>query len=251
MKNTGDRDITEEELADHSSLNLEEIKDESEEIETPSGESDDNTFEKCLKTMGIVVTSRKHYVNNEELYNHFVEYCKKRDEALVNHTEPPQLDDYIGEAIMKIATHLAFRPNFSGYSYRSDMIGDAIETCVQYLDSFDPNRSKNIFAYITQICWRAFIRRLKLEKKQNIIRGKIMMNISVSDEKQQMEEEDLPQNLSDESSTNVHTFITLAEEEDKKIGLEKEARKKEKERIKQENRVPTGVEQLFVEDQTL
>jgi len=54
------------------------------------------------------------------------------------------------------------------------MIGDAIENCVKVIDNFDPERSKNPFAYLTQIAYNAFIRRIQMEQKQQYIKGKLI-----------------------------------------------------------------------------
>lgn len=109
------------------------------------------SYEDVIKEMGLTPKLDNHYVDNAELYLHMVKYCEERDKAKELGLPKPKLDDFIGEAIMKIATHLSFRPNFIGYSYRYDMIGDAIENCLTYIDSFDPKRSKNAFSYLTQI----------------------------------------------------------------------------------------------------
>ena len=45
------------------------------------------------------------------------------------------------------------------------MISDGIENCLQYMDNFDPEKSKNPFAYFTQIIYYAFIRRIQKEKE--------------------------------------------------------------------------------------
>jgi len=52
------------------------------------------------------------------------------------------------------------------------MISDGIENCLQYIHNFDPEKSKNPFAYFTQIIWYAFLRRIQKEKKQLYIRFK-------------------------------------------------------------------------------
>ena len=78
----------------------------------------------------------------------------------------PQISNYLGECILKIANHLSYRPNFINYTYREEMISDGIENCLQYIDKFDPAKSKNPFAYFTQIIYYAFIRRITKEKKQ-------------------------------------------------------------------------------------
>jgi len=46
------------------------------------------------------------------------------------------------------------------------MISDAIENCLSVVSNFDPAKSKNPFAYFTQITFYAFVRRIQREKKQ-------------------------------------------------------------------------------------
>ena len=58
--------------------------------------------------------------------------------------------------------------------FRDDMISDGIENCVQYIHNFDPEKSKNPFAYFTQIIHYAFLRRIQKEKKQLEIKTKII-----------------------------------------------------------------------------
>ena len=63
-------------------------------------------------------------------------------EAKANDTELPKMSEYIGECIYKIATRLSTRPNFINYTYRDEMICDAIENCIQYIGNFNPEKSK-------------------------------------------------------------------------------------------------------------
>jgi DNA-directed RNA polymerase specialized sigma24 family protein len=56
------------------------------------------------------------------------------------------------------------------------MIGDGIENCIQYAKNFNPDKSKNPFAYFTQIIYYAFLRRITKEKKQQSIKQKIIDN---------------------------------------------------------------------------
>jgi DNA-directed RNA polymerase specialized sigma subunit len=58
--------------------------------------------------------------------------------------------------------------------FREDMISDGIENCVQYINNFDPEKSRNPFAYFTQIIHYAFLRRIQKEKKQMEIKNKIL-----------------------------------------------------------------------------
>jgi len=89
---------------------------------------------------------------------------------------PPIVSDYMGECFYKIATHLSFRPNFINYTYREEMVGDGIENCIRYAKNFNPEKSKNPFAYFTQIIYYAFLRRIANEKKQTTIKEKIVKN---------------------------------------------------------------------------
>ena len=48
-----------------------------------------------------------------------------------------------------------------------------------YAHNFNPEKSKNPFAYFTQIIYYAFIRRIQKEKKQQHIRHKVIENMNV------------------------------------------------------------------------
>ena len=54
------------------------------------------------------------------------------------------------------------------------MISDGIENCLQYVKNFNPEKSKNPFAYFTQIIYYAFLRRIAKEKKQSHIKNKMI-----------------------------------------------------------------------------
>jgi hypothetical protein len=118
-----------------------------------------------------------HYVNNKEFLDALIEYRDKCKEAEKDGKEKPRVTNYIGECILKIATHLSYKPNFINYSYRDDMILDGVENCIQYLDNFNPDKSSNPFAYFTQIIYYAFLRRIAKEKKQSYIKGKLIMDM--------------------------------------------------------------------------
>jgi DNA-directed RNA polymerase specialized sigma24 family protein len=118
-----------------------------------------------------------HYVDNEKFLEAMINYKKLMKEAEESGQDTPIVPNYIGECIMKIATKLSYSPNFINYSYRDDMILDGIENCLQYIHNFDPEKSKNPFAYFTQIIYYAFLRRIAKEKKQSYIKGKLIQEI--------------------------------------------------------------------------
>ena len=118
-----------------------------------------------------------HYVNNKDFLDALIEYREKCAKALEEGKPKPIVSNYIGECILKIATHLSYKPNFINYSYRDDMILDGVENCIQYLDNFNPDKSSNPFAYYTQIIYYAFLRRIAKEKKQSYIKGKLIQEM--------------------------------------------------------------------------
>ena len=123
-----------------------------------------------------------HYVNNEEFLSVLIKYQKAVRKAKRNKEPKPPIPNYVGECFMKIAEHLSYRPNFMNYSYRDEMIADAIENCLMYFENFDPKKSKNPFAYFTQIVYYAFIRRISKEKKQQYVKYKSLENSRIFDE---------------------------------------------------------------------
>jgi len=127
--------------------------------------------------IGSVMAKRKrseHYVNNKEFLAALIKYREDVEIAKINDRPKPVIPRYIGDCFLKIANHLSFKPNFVNYMFKEDMISDGIENCVQYIHNFDPAKSKNPFAYFTQIIHYAFLRRIQKEKKQLDIKTKII-----------------------------------------------------------------------------
>ena len=124
--------------------------------------------------MKRVAKKKEHYVNNADFLAAIVKYKDKVAIAEVKGLPKPRVNNYIGGCFLKIAQHLSYRPNFINYMYKDDMVCDGIENCIQYIDNFDPAKSKNPFAYFTQIVYYAFLRRIAKEKRQMDIKDKIL-----------------------------------------------------------------------------
>ena len=133
---------------------------------------------------------KPHYVDNKKFLIAMTEYRELRIKAEEEGKKRPQVTNYIGECYLKIANHLSYRPNFINYTYRDDMISDGIENCLQYMDNFDPEKSKNPFAYFTQIIYYAFIRRIQKEKKQQQVKQKMIANFGEEQMMDQLEGDD-------------------------------------------------------------
>jgi len=128
------------------------------------------------------MVKKQHYVNNKTLYEEMVKYKEKTEKCKAEGKQLPQVPRYVGECFLLICNKLSSKPNFMGYSYRDEMVADAIENCVYAAHSFDPSKSTNPFAYFTQIAWNAFIRRIAKEKKQAYIKHKNFVNSNLMED---------------------------------------------------------------------
>ena len=133
---------------------------------------------------------KPHYVDNKKFLEAMIEYRDRCEKAKNRNRKKPDVTNYIGECFLKIANHLSYRPNFINYTFRDDMISDGIENCLQYTDNFNPDKSKNPFAYFTQIIYYAFIRRIQKEKKQIQIKSKLIANTGVENMMDQLQGDD-------------------------------------------------------------
>lgn len=131
-----------------------------------------------------------NYVDNERLYADFVAWYAQRKEAEEAGNPEPQPPAYLAQCIMLIPTHLANKFNFASYTYKDEMIGDAVENIVRYFRNFDINKSKNPFAYLTQITYYAFIRRIHIEKKNSYIKHKLIHSADVDEMVSMLDDED-------------------------------------------------------------
>ena len=131
--------------------------------------------------MAKAAKKKPHYVNNKEFYERMIEYKASVLEAAEAGKDRPPVTPYIGSCIMKIAVRLSHKPNFINYTFREEMIGDGVENCVQYIDNFNGEKSKNPFAYFTQIIYYAFLRRIQKEKKHLYTKYKLTERANIFD----------------------------------------------------------------------
>lgn len=157
----------------------------------------------------------KHYVNNADFLAALVEYKKNCDIADKKGKLQPQIPNYVGECFLKIADHLSRKPNFVSYSFRDEMIADGIENCMMYFRNFNPEKSKNPFAYFTQIIYYAFLRRITREKKQLYVKYKATEQIGILDEFEVFEDEN-GNTRQFELYENISEFIQNFEESKQK-----------------------------------
>ena len=99
---------------------------------------------------------KENYVNPKEFFAQIKDYY-----------ENDNLCDELAESISKIATGLSYATNFINYTYKDEMVGDAVVKMVTALKhkKFNIESGSNPFSYFTTIAYHAFINRIKKEKK--------------------------------------------------------------------------------------
>lgn len=108
------------------------------------------------------------YVDNKKLSKELGVWAKRVREQIECGDKPEKMTDYIAECVYLICSNMSYKSSFINYTYKEDMIGDAIENCVRYIKNFDNEKNNNAFGYISTIAYYAFIRRIKNENKRHI-----------------------------------------------------------------------------------
>ena len=120
-----------------------------------------------------------HYANNADFSAAVVEYVTEVRKAKAKNEQLPIVTDYIASCFLKIAEGLSHKSNFIRYTYREEMVMDAVENCLKAIENYNLETATrtgkpNAFAYFTQITWYAFLRRIAKEKKQQDIKLKYL-----------------------------------------------------------------------------
>lgn len=169
------------------------------------------------------MAKKKNYINNKTLYESMKIHRELLLEADKNGLDKPQVSNYIGQCILLICNNLAKKPNFSGYTYKQEMISDGIIDCIAAVDNFDPEKTNNPFAYFTQIAWNAYVRRIFKEKKQTYIKHKnfensfLMNELWTDSDNMQLKSND----YSDELIKNFEKALNKEKKPSNTVGIEK------------------------------
>lgn len=141
------------------------------------------------------IKARPHYVDNKKFGKALVDYAAAVDKAKADGTTIPIVPNYIAECFLKIAEGLSHKVNFIRYTYREEMVMDAVENCLRAITNYNPNAetrtgTQNAFSYFTQICFFAFLRRIEKEKKQQDIKFKFIEQSGIEEFIAQVEGDD-------------------------------------------------------------
>lgn len=128
--------------------------------------------------------NKPHYVNNGDFSKAVSEYVTFANEESAAGRPKPIIPDYIAECFLKIAEGLSRNSKFVRYTYREEMVMDAVENCLKAIENYNLEAATrtgnpNAFAYFTQISWYAFLRRIEKEKKQQDVKLKFIAEAGI------------------------------------------------------------------------
>lgn len=170
---------------------------------------------------------KNYYVDNAKFLESIKKYKVKVREAEDMDDPKPQIPDFCGLCILKIAKGLTYNRKFIGYSFKEEMESDAVENCILYFDNFDVEKYKNPHAYFTTISWYAFLRRIEQEEENSYIKYKSYHNHVVDnwDLEEHLKEENISLNQ-DGTYDNLNEFIHKFEKKKERQRNERKAKKK-------------------------
>jgi len=141
-----------------------------------------------MSTKGIFMARKKseNYINNKEFSQAVFSYVEECNECKKKGIQVPVVPNYVALGFQQIAEGLSHRPNFISYSYRDEMVMDAVENCLKAIRNYNIEAATrtgnpNAFAYFTQISYYAFLRRIAKEKKQQDIKDSYFENTFAAD----------------------------------------------------------------------
>jgi predicted Zn-ribbon and HTH transcriptional regulator len=126
-----------------------------------------------------------NYVNNEKMFKELVKYkdeynkWKKIEKSLPD--KKPTPSDSLVKMIELISINYSKKSNFIGYTWKQDMIQEAIHTCLKYLHNFNTDKYSNPFAYFTLVIHRAFLTYIKKQNKHSKIKDELYNTYDDSD----------------------------------------------------------------------
>ena len=176
-------------------------------------------------------SERPHYVNNAEFSQAVVDYVLTVREAREKGEPDPVVPDYIARCFLKICEGLSHKSNFVRYTYREEMVMDAVENCLNAVGNYNIEAATrkgkpNAFGYFTQISWFAFIRRIKKEKKQQDVKLKYLAESGIEEFMVDADEDPQVAKAVQSFVDNLRRRIDEVKEKDAKIEEYKKETKK-------------------------
>lgn len=111
-------------------------------------------------------TKRKtNYLNNKDLLAEVLESKSQK-----------KMTDKLAKMLQLLTAKYAKKGNFASYTYNDDMQAYAMMSLVKTWNSFNPQKSKNPFAFFTQCIKNSFIQYLNTERRHRDLRDVMLVD---------------------------------------------------------------------------
>lgn len=182
------------------------------------------------------------YVSGKEMYAELVIYRAEYDKAVAEGLEKPVPSKKLAECILQIARRLMNSHNFVGYTYKDEMISDAIIKCLHKIHRFDPSISQNCFAFFTQVCWNAAINRITAEQYEASVKAKMI--------REKLSSDFVQHGVDADADDGSNSFVEFLKENDAYVDyIDERARKKTQETSRHKNKTPYAKQKTVVEQE--
>lgn len=108
----------------------------------------------------------KYYLTNATLLPEVIK-CKKAG----------KISNKLAQMLMLLTDRYSKSSKFGGYTFREDMVSEALINLCQNALKFDPEKSSNPFAFYTTSIHHSFLQFLNNEKKHRNIRDKMLIEL--------------------------------------------------------------------------
>lgn len=94
--------------------------------------------------------------------------------------EEDRKTEEIGRMFLLLATKFSEQGKFSGYTWKDDMICEAVLTCLKYMHNFDVTvENPKPFAYFSKIIYHSFINYISKQKTHSFIKDMCYKNLDL------------------------------------------------------------------------
>lgn len=108
-----------------------------------------------------------NYINNENLLKEIKTYIETGEQT-----------EELGGMFLLLAKRYSDRGSFAGYSWKEDMICEAVITCLKYMHNFDVTVDKpNPFAYFSRVIHNSFLNYISKQKTHSKIKDICYKNL--------------------------------------------------------------------------
>jgi len=118
-----------------------------------------------------------HYIDKNEFSEEMHTHASACRAARENGLPLPRCTESIGKKFLLIAKNIGNKGNFFNYTYKEEMVSDAVENMIRYRYNYDKAKG-DAFSYFTQYAIYAFIARIKSEKKEQTKKMRYMQKIA-------------------------------------------------------------------------